>query len=218
MKRLSKITVWALFLFLGLALSCNHGNVQNQNNSEKESVNQDQTTENTGTVNWMIIKLAGQEVGKISKNTNDLQFSVQGVEYQSKLKGDKRKYATKSGEIIVEVKYKDDGFKVRKPDGSLLWKIKLYDDKVKISNNEENLNPYEIKLNDKNKAKLKKDDKTIGEIKFKASDKQVEITAGSKSFYVEADKISLAYGALLIDEIPENIRYIIAVELLAKGK
>jgi hypothetical protein len=90
---------------------------------------------------------------------------------------------------------------------------------VKISDNEENLNPYEIKLSDTpDKAKLKKNEETLGEIKLKSAEKQVEFTVGSKSYYVESDKLSLAFGALLIEEIPENIRYIIAAELLAKGK
>jgi hypothetical protein len=217
MKYLSKSFTIIILSVFGLFLSCNSGNVQNQNNSENESVNQNQNT-NSSPVDWYIVKMAGQEQGRISKNTSELQFFVQGVEYQSKLKGDKRKYAVKSGDIIAEVKYKDDAFKVRKPDGTLLWKIKLYDDKVKISNNEENLNPYEIKLSENEKAKLKKDDAAIGEIKFKEKDKQVGFTVGSKSYYVETDKLSLAYGVLLIDEIPENIRYIIAAELLAKGK
>jgi hypothetical protein len=217
MKYLSKSFTIIILFVVGLFLSCNGGNVQNQNKSENESVNQNQNS-NSSSADWYIVKMAGQEQGKISRNTSELQFFVKGIEYQSKLKGDKRKYAVKSGDIVAEVKYKDDAFKVRKPDGTLLWKIKLYDDKVKISNNEENLNPFEIKLSDSEKAKLKKDDAAIGEIKFNEKDKQVEFTAGSKSYYVETDKLSLAYGVLLIDEIPENIRYIIAAELLAKGK
>jgi hypothetical protein len=203
------LTIIAVFSY-----SCGQG--ETKDNNENEPVNEKKIY--SGQSNWLIIKMAGQEVGKISIDKENLQFYSQGTEYQSKLKGDKRKYAIKSGEIIAEVKYKDDAFKVRKTDGTLLWKIKLYDDKVKISNNEENLNPYEIKLSDTDKAKLKKEDKTLGEIKFKASDKQVEFTAGSKSYYVQTDKLSLAYGVLLIDEIPEYLRYIIAAELLAKGK
>jgi len=216
MKNLLKISSCAFILIVGLSMACNQSSNQDQNTSENKTANQDNT--NTLPNTWLSVKMAGQEMGKISNNTSDLQFFVQGVEYQSKLKGDKRKYAVKSGDIVAEVKYKDDGFKVRKPDGTLLWKIKLYDDKVKISNNEENLNPYEIKLGDSDKAKLKKNDETLGEIKLKTSDKKVEITGGAKSYYIETDKLSLAFGVFLIEEIPENIRFIIACELLAKGK
>jgi hypothetical protein len=208
----------SIFILSGILLfACNQGTVQNQDGEQEEVTNSNANSSNSG--DWISIKMAGQEVGKISKNTDEPRFFVQGTEYQSKLKGDKRKYAVQSGDVIAEVKFKDDAFKVRKPDGTLLWKIKLYDDKVKISDNEENLNPYEIKKSDTpDKAKLKKNEETLGEIKLKPDDKQLEFTAGSKSWYVEADKLSLAYGVLMIDEIPEHIRYIIAVELLAKGK
>ena len=205
-----------LLILLSLGFSCGNGNVQQQNQSDNEKIVQNNNTSSED--DWLIVKMAGNEIGKISKNTDEICFFVQGTEYQSRLKGDKRKYAVKSGDIIVEVKYKDDGFKVRRPDGSLLWKIKLYDDKVKISDNEENQNPYEIKTGDSGKIKLKRNDETIGEVEFKASDNKIEITAGPKSYYIESSKPSLAYGVLIIDEIPEYIRYLIAAELLAKGK
>jgi hypothetical protein len=219
MKNSFKLFTFLTFLAVTLIFSCNQGGVQYQDNSEDEQLNSDQNQDvPSSSADWIIVKLAGQETGKISKSIDNPRFVVNGIEYQSKLKGDKRKYAVKSGDIIAEVKYKDDAFKVRKPDGTLLWKIKLYDDKVKISDNEENLNPYEIKKSDSDKAKLKKNDDTLGEIKLRPSDRQIEFSLGSKSYYVEADKLSLAYGALLIEEIPEHIRYIIAVELMAKGK
>jgi hypothetical protein len=218
MRQLTKISSAIIMIFILVLFSCKQSGVQNQDDSKNESINQNENNI-TPADDWFVIKMAGQEVGRISKSNENLQFFARGVEYQSKLNGDKRKYAVKSGDIIAEVKYKDDAFKVRKPDGTLLWKIKLYDDKVKISNNEENLNPYEIKLSDTpDKAKLKKNEETLGEIKLKSADKQVEFTLGAKSYYVESDKLSLAYGALLIEEIPEHIRYIIAAELMAKGK
>lgn len=219
MKHMTKLFKSALLMLaLGLCFSCNQKGVEYKQNSENESVNQNENNVVTAPGDWLVVKMAGQEMGKFSKNKENPHFYVQGVEYQSKLKGDKRKYAGKGGEIIAEVKYKDDAFKVRNPDGKLLWKIKLYDDKVKISDNEENLNPYEIKPGDPGKAKLKKNDNTLGTIKLKESDKQVEITADSKSYYVETENFSLAYAVLLIDEMPEYIRYIIVAELLAKGK
>ncbi len=219
MKNLKNVASIFLIISLGVGVACNQGGVQYQDDSGEETLATDENTSTASSAaDWFIIKSAGQEQGKISKSMDNPRFFIQGIEYQSKLKGDKRKYAIKSGEIIAEIKYKDDAFKVRRPDGSLLWKVKLYEDKVKISDNEENLNPYEIKKSDSDKAKLKKNDETLGEIKLRPSDRQIEFTLGSKSYYVEADKLSLAYGALLIEEIPEYIRYIIAVELMAKGK
>ncbi len=214
--------VQLLFLFASalIIVSC-----AQKSGNDKESANNDQvqsdksaTGSETTSANVYIVKMAGQEVGKISVDGAELKFIVKGTEYQSKLSGDKRKYANKSGDILAEVKYKDDAFKVRTPSGDLLWKIKLYDDKVKISNNEENLNGYEIKLSSPDKAKLKKAEATLGEIKLKSENKTIEITSSTKSYTIDKEKISLAFGVLLIDEIPENLQYIIMAELIAKGK
>lgn len=76
-------------------------------------------------------------------------------------KPDKKKYFNSSNTVVYEVKYKDDGFKLRTASSDLLWKVKLYENKVKISDNEENLDPYEIKKLDNGEAKLEKNDTTI---------------------------------------------------------
>jgi len=219
-KVVNMIKLFILFTCTMLIFSCGQKSGENQNNTSTQQVQTDKNATNfESTVGELYtVKLAGDEVGKISVNGQELKFIVKGTEYQSKLEGDKRKYAVKSGNIIAEVKYKDDAFKVRTPSGDLLWKIKLYNDKVKISNNEENQNGYEIKLSDNDKVKLKKGEETVGEAKLKIEKKFVEITSSTKSYTITTKKISLAYGVLLIDEIPENIQYIIFAELIAKGK
>ncbi len=205
---------------LFFATSCvqKSGNDQESVNNEQVQTDKNISSSETMSGELYSIKMAGQEVGKIAVDGAELKFISKGTEYQSKLNGDKRKYANKSGDILAEVKYKDDAFKVRTSSGDLLWKIKLYDDKVKISNNEENLNGYEIKLSNPDKAKLKKAEETLGEIKLKIENKMVEITSSTKSFTIDTKKMSLAYGVLLIDEIPESLQYIIMAELFAKGK
>lgn len=57
----------------------------------------------------------------------------------------KRKYALDNGPEVLEVKPGEGEFKVRRPDGSLLWKIKLDPNKIKVSDNEQNLNPIELR-------------------------------------------------------------------------
>jgi hypothetical protein len=200
-------------------MSCAQKSGKDEKSTDQEQVgnNKNVTSSESMSGDLYTIKISGQEVGKISVNGSELKFIIKGTEYQSKLNGDKRKYAVKSGDIIAEVKYKDDAFKVRTPSGDLLWKIKLYDDKVKISNNEENLNGYDIKMSP-DKVKVKKEDATIGEARLKIEDKIVEISSSTKSYTIDATKLSLAYGVLLIDEIPENLQYIIMAELIAKGK
>jgi hypothetical protein len=57
----------------------------------------------------------------------------------------KRKYALDNGAEVLEVKPGEGEFKVRKPDGSLLWKVKMDPNKIKVSDNEQNLNPIELR-------------------------------------------------------------------------
>ena len=90
-----------------------------------------------------------------TKNTIIKETSVaNGTEsssngYSSKMtKSDKKKYYDSNDNVVYEIKYKSDGFKLRTASSDLIWKVKLYDNKVKISDNEENLNPYEIKITD----------------------------------------------------------------------
>jgi hypothetical protein len=220
MKKIAGIAkLILLFTSLSFIISCAQKSGDSEKSMNQEQSVNDKNANGSGSMSGDLytIKISGQEVGKISVNGNELKFIIKGTEYQSKLNGDKRKYAVKSGDIIAEVKYKDDAFKVRTPSGDLLWKIKLYDDKVKISNNEENLNGYEIKMSP-DKVKLKKGEETLGEAKLKIEEKLVEISSSTKSYTIDVKKLSLAYGVLLIDEIPENLQYIIMTELIAKGK
>jgi hypothetical protein len=57
----------------------------------------------------------------------------------------KRKYALDNGAEVLEVKPGEGEFKVRRPDGSLLWKVKMDPNKIKVSDNEQNLNPIELR-------------------------------------------------------------------------
>jgi len=110
-------------------------------------------------------------------------------------KPDKKKYFDSNNTVVYEVKYKDDSFKLRTASSDLLWKVKLYDTKVKISDNEENLNPYEIKKLDSGESKLEKNDATI-----------------ERSTAAQA--ISLVYK---IDAMPKDQQEIIITELKEKG-
>lgn len=139
------------------------------------------------------------------KGTTDYKTSTsvsQDEVYTSKkTKADKKKYYDANDNVVYEIKYKPDGFKLRTATSKLLWKIKLYDDKIKISDNEENLNPYEIKIINGEEAKLVKDDAKI-----------VRLTN---------EKVNGDYSPSLlineISEIPEDQKRIIIGELALKG-
>lgn len=221
MKR--TIIYFAITLFSFSFLAC--GNVSRdseQTNDEQvsrddEAASTSQPEKSAESQSIIIKQSTGQELGSIVLG-NEIEFRTGGVLYQSRLKGEKRKYATQSGNIVAEVKFKSEAFKLRTADGKLLWKVKLYDDKVKISDNEENKNPYQIKLSSSEKAKLKHNDQELGTIRFRPDKQHIEINSAGVSLVVAAEKLSLAYGVFLIDELSEAEKFVIAAELLSKGK
>lgn len=109
-------------------------------------------------------------------------------------KSDKKKYYDSNNSVVYEVKYKDNSFKLRSSSSDLLWKVKIYESKVKISDNEENLNAYEIKKMDNGESKLERNDTTI--------ERTTE------------DARNLVYK---IDAIPQEQQEILISELKSKG-
>jgi hypothetical protein len=147
------------------------------------------------------------------------------LEYAGKvLRGDmkdaeKRKYSFEGGNQIAEVKAKDaDGFKVRTTDGKLLWKVKIAPEKIKISDNEENQNAYEL-VKREDGAKIEQNENKLGEVKFYRDRQKIKVkdAADKEIFDGNTDKYSVSYGVLLLDKIPEEMRYIIIAELLARS-
>ncbi len=149
----------------------------------------------------------------------DPKIEYAGKVVRSETKGDKRKYTVEGGSQVAEVKIKDaDGFKVRTNDGKLLWKIKIADDKIKISDNEENQNAFEIKKKDDG-AKIERNETKLGEVKFYTDRQKVKVKDANDAelFDSNTDKFSVAFGALALTEIPEDLRFIIFAELLARN-
>lgn len=131
------------------------------------------------------------------------------------LKGDKRKYYTQSNEFRNAVKFKEGSFKLRDENEELLWKVKLYDDKIKISNSEEMTNSYSIRFSDSNKLKVKQEDNEIASLRMVSDDPFVKV--GDK-YVVRNFNQSLALGVLLIDEIKEDHKFLLAAEILKMGR
>ena len=143
----------------------------------------------------LFLSITACKDSKTGQNNNDTEIVVS--QYTSeKTKADKRKYYDQNNNVVYEVKYKSDGFKLRTASSTLLWKVKLYNDKVKISNNEENLNAYEIKKVGANEIKLEKDNEIISRNKNT-----------SHLWELVAD----------ISEIPADQQEILVAELKAKG-
>lgn len=137
-------------------------------------------------------------------------------------RGDKRYYfRMPAREAVLEVKFGEDGFKLRTPAGKLLWKVKIAADKIKVSDNEENANAWVLKTDYADKAKLADPaGKEAGEVKFGAEGGRVKVkdAAGATRFVIESGKPSAAYGVLLAAGVPEEARWVILAELLARGR
>lgn len=152
------------------------------------------------------------------KIDTDPKIEYGGKIVRSETKGDKRKYSVEGGSQIAEVKASDaDGFKVRTNDGKLLWKVKIADGKIKISDNEENQNAFEIKKKDDG-AKIERNESKLGELKFYTDRQKVKVKDANdvELFDSNTDKYLVAYGILALSEIPEDFRFIIFAELLAR--
>jgi hypothetical protein len=159
----------------------------------------------------------GTSIGRIDIKNSVVEIQYGSTKLVSEAKGEKRKYGSSAGEVALEVKHNEaDKFKLRTADGNLIWKIKLDTDKIKVSDNEENNNPYQLKRGD-NKIKVKDAAEVeLGDVQVK--DGKVVVAAAGKSFVIESNQLSAAYGVLLMDKISDRDKFVIMAELLAKGQ
>lgn len=168
---------------------------------------------------------SASQLGSISEEEGAVTIAFMESGEVRELYGDpretgKRKYTLGDGPVLYEVKPGDDGgFKLRNPDGSLRWKVKIAPDKIRISDNEQNDNPYELKLREPNRVKVfAPGDRELGNVRFAPNQIEVEDKSGRVIFTTDATKASGAYGVLLIDGIPERERYILVAEILSRGR
>ncbi|HUR83470.1 MAG TPA: hypothetical protein VM733_22130 [Thermoanaerobaculia bacterium] len=162
--------------------------------------------------------VAGVPNVTISGNTVDIAYGGQKLHGEQRDTG-KRKY-TVDGALKYEVKPNDQGgFKLRTADGKLLWKVRVTPEKIKISDNEENTNPFELKVRDAGRVKVvAPGDKELGNVRYDGTNIEVENAGGQKQFSIPAKASSGAYGVLLLDAIPAEQRAILVAEILSRGR
>lgn len=215
MKNKSLLSVLVLLLLCTFLLACRSSSTQP---TKPQSDNPNSTTSYTTKVK--IKTPDDKDVVEIKIGSNDTKIEYNGKVVRGEMKdSDKRKYVVEGSGQIAEVKMKDaDGFKVRTNDGKLLWKIKISDSKIKISDNEENQNAFEL-VKREDGAKVEQNEKKFGEVKFYKDRQKVKVKDASDKelFDSNTDRYSVAYGVLLLDKIPEELRYIIIAELLARN-
>ena len=160
---------------------------------------------------------AGERVVEVAPQGSDLTVTYAGGVLHGRAKGEKRKYTGADGAVAVEVKFGDEGgFKVRTPDGKLLWKVKVTADKIKISDNEENKNPYELKIKEAKVKVYAPGERLLGEVKARTDRVEVEDAAGAEKFRAAGTRAEAYYGVALLDGVPARERAVIMAELAAK--
>ena len=153
----------------------------------------------------VVTTLGGKRVVEVAPSGSDLTVTFDGGVLHGKFKGDKRKYES------LEVKLGDDGFKVRTLDGKLLWKVKVAPDKIKVSNNEENANPFELKIKEGKVKVYAPGEKLLGEVRARGD--HVEI---GDRFRAAGTNAAAFYGVALLDGIPPPQRAVILAELAVR--
>jgi len=213
MKKIFFLAPVVCLLFL---VFCTNQNTT-ENTSDENLVENNITTSTDASATTLEIFDKGNLVCKLSVG-NQISFNYKNKDCISEMSGDKRKYMIVNGSMFAEIKFKGNDFKLRDKSGSLLWKVKIYDDKIKISDNEENINPYEIKLSESGKVKVERLDKEIGKASYDSQNGEVSLSSESLGYTIKTSELRLAYGVLLIEEIEPELRYILLAELFAKGK
>ncbi|HPA50560.1 MAG TPA: hypothetical protein PLP50_03060 [Thermoanaerobaculia bacterium] len=174
-------------------------------------------------VHTVVVRSAGGSKSfTIVENGNAIEIVLPGgVRLLGEPAGEKRKYRRGAGgPPVCEVKPGDAGFKLRTTDGKLLWKVKLADDKIKVSDNEENANPYSIKLKYPDKAKVvDAAEKELAEVRFGPDKTKVKGADGAELWECRSPRRRTAsFGVLVLERIPEEHRAILMAEILARRR
>lgn len=205
-----------IFLLLVLILACGRGKSARPRAVAQTSA----AAAGSAAPQIAISTVNGQAVVEITPQGNDVVVAFVDNGSRQSLRGHvrengKRKYSGSDGAVVIEVKPSDGGFKVRTADGKLLWKIKKSEDKIKISDNEENRNPYELKIKEDKVKVYAPVDRLLGEVKFYGDKRRVEVKdAADREVYRAAGlRVEPFYGVALFDRIPARERAIIMAEL-----
>ncbi len=211
-----------LFLSLLFLISC--GGNQHRENTVPE---QNQKTVKTSKSNALEISSSdrqtysiqeqGSEIAQITIASGEISINFGGENFSSRMRGDKRKYYH-NGVETYEVKHKAEAFKLRTPSAQLLWKIKLYPEKIKISDNEENQNPYQIKLKEDGRAKVDEQENELGKVKYKPEAQKIVVESAGNGFSIKNIAFRYSFGLLLCNKIPREQQIIIIAELLRIGR
>lgn len=164
---------------------------------------------------YIINKSNGEYFASLNFSGDAGTIIIDGQTFTTDISSGSKQYFSEQ-RFLTRIKDNGPAFKLKTESGELLWKIKIYEDKIKISNNEENLNPYEIKYKSDRKAKLYKNGKEIGNIKLKEG-KNICNISGPESFSIACERLSPSLLVTACSDIPVKLRLVIVTELLSRG-
>lgn len=142
-----------------------------------------------------------------------------GAELKGKVNAGRDKVVyTLNGTKALKVKLKDRSFKLKSNEGALLYKVKYDDYKVRIADNENLDRPFVLKHKG-HKVKVLRDERLLGEARMNEAGNKVKVKSadGRLVYQIKTDRLSAAYGVLLLDTIEAPYRFVIMAELIAMG-
>ncbi|MEM8568158.1 MAG: hypothetical protein AAGF85_16975 [Bacteroidota bacterium] len=216
--KLTKNTLLSAVVGLSLLLQACGGGSETDTTEEvvSETPTPDSPAPSSAPKQFYINTTTNEKLAEISDEGELLVVSLGTSNLFGELKrADKRKYVDQNDQLKYTIKYSDGGLKLNDGNEELLWKIKLYDDHLKVSNNNEMENSFRIGLSESNKLKVKRDDEEIGALRLRSNDAFIIV---KEKYSVRNFGSSMALGVLLIDEIPDEQKFMLCAELLKQGK
>jgi hypothetical protein len=122
----------------------------------------------------------------------------------------RNKYFNNKGDVVAVVKKNAQGLEIFDTQDKLLWKV-LITDKLSIADNEKMRNAFEIQVFKNSTYKVFAPEKTLGDVFLKNN---VLLAKGTKQYEINTKQNHPAFGVLHLQNIPEDLRLILVMELL----
>jgi hypothetical protein len=210
------VVLIGLLALVGSA-ACQSGGSEPAEKDEAGALETGDAAESVTSETVVFERAGGGEVAKIAIDGGKVTITLGGSTIEGEPKGQKRRYR-KGTSLVAEVKADGDKVKLKDDAGKLLWKIKLSADKIKISDNEENANAFEIKRKDDG-FKVVRGETEIGKVKRYPEDGRIKVKGADESEkFAGKGGGGAAWAVLLLDEVPEAERMVIAAEIALRGR